>query len=179
MRGKLIKLHLYVAAFFLPMLIAMAVSGGLYLTGNKGSTARTEVEITAPQVLLISSETLETDVRDFLKANQIDHDFEYVKVSGSTLTTRPTSRTYYEIKTSVKADQLSQVEPDWIKVLVELHKGHGPLWYKDLQKLMALGLLFVLISGVWLGVSSPTLRTPTLLSTFAGGLLFIVLGFWI
>ncbi|MGB1538543.1 MAG: hypothetical protein ACPHAN_12615 [Pseudomonadales bacterium] len=170
MRAKLIKLHLYVAAFFLPMLVAMAVSGGLYLTGNKGSTARTEVEITAPQVLLISSETLETDVRDFLKANQIDHDFEYVKVSGSTLTTR---------QTSVKADQLSQVEPDWIKVLVELHKGHGPLWYKDLQKLMALGLLFVLISGVWLGVSSPTLRTPTLLSTVAGSILFIVLGFLI
>ncbi|MFL2537304.1 MAG: hypothetical protein ACJ0RQ_13980 [Candidatus Azotimanducaceae bacterium] len=49
MRRKLIQLHLYVAAFFLPMLVAMAVSGGLYLTGNKGSTARTPIEITAPQ----------------------------------------------------------------------------------------------------------------------------------
>jgi len=44
---------------------------------------------------------------------------------------------------------------------------------------MALGLLFVLISGVWLGVSSPTLRTPSLLSTVADSILFIVLGFLI
>ena len=179
MRRKLIQLHLYVAAFFLPMLVAMAVSGGLYLTGDKGSTARTPIEITAPQSLSVSSQTLEADVRTFLKANKIVHDFEYLKVSGSTLMTRPTSRTYYEIKTSVDADQLSRVEPDWIKVLVELHKGHGPLWYKDLQKLMSLGLLFVLISGVWLGISSQALRIPTLLSTAAGGVLFIVLGFWV
>ena len=91
MRRKLIQLHLYVAAFFLPMLVAMAVSGGLYLTGNKGSTARTPIEITAPKALSVSSQTLEADVRAFLKANQIDHDFEYLKVSGSTLMTRPTS----------------------------------------------------------------------------------------
>ena len=63
MRRKLIQLHLYVAAFFLPMLVAMAVSGGLYLTGNKGSTARTPIEITAPQALSVSSQTLEADCR--------------------------------------------------------------------------------------------------------------------
>ena len=40
MRATIIKLHLFVAAFFAPILLMVAVSGGLYLIGSKGTTER-------------------------------------------------------------------------------------------------------------------------------------------
>ena len=153
MRSLWIKIHLYVAAFFLPMLLAMAVSGGLYLLGVKGSVDSTPVSLSATKALFADSRTLDRDVRELLNANGIAHDFEYIKVSGNKVITRPTSTNYYEFIIHEDEAQATLNRPDLIKSLVELHKGHGPLFFKDLQKLMALGLLIVLLSGFWLGAS--------------------------
>ncbi|MDC0068323.1 hypothetical protein OAL10_05960 [Gammaproteobacteria bacterium] len=177
MRSLWIKIHLYVAAFFLPMLLAMAVSGGLYLLGVKGSVDSTPVSLSATKALFADSRTLDRDVRELLNANGIAHDFEYIKVSGNKVITRPTSTNYYEFIIHEDEAQATLNRPDLIKSLVELHKGHGPLFFKDLQKLMALGLLIVLLSGFWLGASSAGLRVPTLLTTIAGLSLFLGLGF--
>ena len=177
MRSLWVKVHLYVAAFFLPMLLAMATSGGLYLLGVKGSVDSTPVSLSATQMLSADSATLDNDVRELLNANGIDHDFEYIKVSGSTFITRPTSSDYYELTVLENEVQATLNRPDLIKSLVELHKGHGPLLFKDLQKVMALGLLIILLSGFWLGASSARLRIPTLLTAAAGLFVFLALGF--
>jgi hypothetical protein len=177
MRSLWVKIHLYVAAFFLPMLLAMATSGGLYLLGVKGSVDSTPVTLSATQTLSPDSDTLDSDVRELLTENGIDHDFEYIKVSAGTFITRPTSSDYYELTVLENEVQATLNRPDLIRSLVELHKGHGPLLFKDLQKLMALGLLIILLSGFWLGVSSVALRIPTLLTTAAGLLVFLGLGF--
>ena len=179
MRSLWIKIHLYVAAFFLPMLLATAVSGGLYLLGIKGSIESTPVPLSVIKVMSADSKTLESDVRELLNANGIDHNFEYVKVSGGTFITRPTSSDYYQIRTEDDALEVTFNQPDVIKTLIELHKGHGPLFFKDLQKLMAVGLLIVLLSGFWLGTSSRALRVPTLLTSIAGLLVFLAVGFMI
>jgi len=177
MRSLWIKIHLYVAAFFLPMLLAMAASGGLYLLGVKGSVHSTPVSLSATKSLSADSGTLGDDVRELLTANGIYHDFEYIKVSGKKFVTRPTSTNYYELIIHENEVQATLNQPDLIKSLVELHKGHGPLFFKDLQKLMALGLLIVLLSGFWLGTSSAGLRVPTLLTTVAGLVVFLGLAF--
>ncbi|MFT5209403.1 MAG: hypothetical protein ACI9CE_001125 [Flavobacterium sp.] len=177
MRSLWVKVHLYVAAFFLPMLLAMASSGGLYLLGIKGSVDSTPVSLSVTTVFSADSRTLENDVRELLKANGIEHDFEYIKISGGSFITRPTSTDYYALKVQNGEIQATLNRPDIIKSLVELHKGHGPVLFKDLQKFMALGLLIILLSGFWLGASSPGLRIPTLITTAAGFLFFLVLGF--
>ena len=175
MRKLWIKIHLYVAAFFAPMILVMATSGGLYLLGVKGTVASTPVEISSPSVLSIDSSTLEEDVRQLLGANNIEHDFEYIKVSGTSLFTRPTSRIHYEFNLSGETVAVSRNIPDLQKSMVELHKGHGPLLFKDLQKAMALGLLIVVLSGFWLGVSSTPLRLSTLVITSTGLAVFLTL----
>jgi len=177
MRSLWVKIHLYVAAFFLPMLLAMAASGGLYLLGFKGSVDSAPVSLPTTKFLTADSETLDNDVRELLNSNGVEHDFEYIKISGEKFITRPTSTDYYELTIHDNEIQATLNQPDLIKSLVELHKGHGPLLFKDLQKLMALGLLIVLVSGFWLGASSPGLRVTTLLTTIAGLLVFLVLGF--
>ncbi|MBL6696849.1 MAG: hypothetical protein ISQ00_00785, partial [Luminiphilus sp.] len=52
-RALLIKLHLYLSAFFSAAIILVAVSGGLYLIGIKGSVKQTSVAtLSAGQQLL-------------------------------------------------------------------------------------------------------------------------------
>lgn len=157
------------------MILVMATSGGLYLLGVKGSIASTPVELSSPSALSIESGTLEQDVRQLLGANNIEHEFEYIKISGTTLFTRPTSRIHYEFNLSGETVTVSRNIPDLQKSMVELHKGHGPLLFKDLQKAMALGLLIVVLSGFWLGVSSAPLRLSTLLITGSGLAVFLTL----
>lgn len=175
MRSLWIKIHLYLAAFFLVPVLMMATSGGLYLLGIKGTVEKTPVVPITPYKIDPASETLAADIRSLLDANDIEHSFEYIKTSGNTLITRPTSRTNYEFDLSKTS--IARVEPDLVKTLVELHKGHGPLLFKDLQKLMALGLLIILLSGFWLGLSSPALRMPTLATTVLGTAVFAILAF--
>ena len=98
MRQHGINLHLWVAAFFTPILLLIAISGGLYLVGVKGTTVDTAVELPADATLDPKSADLKADVDALLRSAGIDHSFEYIKKSGSTLTTRPTSRTYYVLK---------------------------------------------------------------------------------
>ena len=177
MRSLWINIHLYLAAFFAPMLLVMAISGGGYLLGQKGSIEQTSIELDAPAQLSLGSESIEDDVRNLLVANAIEHEFEYLKILGQTIYTRPTSRTHYEFQLSGDQTNILRNEPDLQKRLVELHKGHGPLLFKDLQKIMALGLVIVLLSGLWLGLSSPTLRLASLIVTSLGTLVFFAVAF--
>jgi hypothetical protein len=177
MRATIIKLHLFVAAFLAPILLMVAVSGGLYLIGSKGTTER--IVLTVPEMVVFDDEAadLEAEVSSLLKQLGQSTDFEYLKTSGKTLITRPTSRIGFEISRTDTGLSVVEVRPDWIKTIVELHKGHGPTRFKTFQKVMAVGLLFIVLSGLWLGLTAKGLRKSTLLTSAAGLIIFIILGF--
>ena len=91
------------------------------------------------------------------------------------LYTRPTSREHYEIVVSGEGLNINKNSPSLQKSLVELHKGHGPRLFKTAQKFMAGGLLLVLLTGAWLGLSSRILRTRTSIMIGIGTIATIVL----
>ena len=175
MRQLWLNLHLCISAFFTPVLLIITISGGLYLIGIKGTSASTAVSLPANARLDLKSGSLKEDVDKLLRGAGIEHDFEYLKRSGSTLTTRPTSRTYYVLEVTEKGVQAARLVPDLQKRLIELHKGHGPLAFKQLQRVTALGLLFAIVSGLWLGLSSVDLRRQTAVATGAG----LMVGLWL
>lgn len=177
-RPLLITIHMYLAAFFAPFVVLVSLTGGLYLLGEKGSVSRELVlETLRPMALtgeLDDAATIKTAVQDLLlEAGVEGYDFEYVKVNGSTLYTRPTSRTHYVIKLG-PVTQVSSAVPDLQAAMMELHKGHGPGAFKTFQKVFALGLLFIILSGLWLGLSAERLRNRTLAVTSLGGIAFLL-----
>ncbi|MFT4711668.1 MAG: hypothetical protein ACJAVI_000126 [Candidatus Azotimanducaceae bacterium] len=174
-RSFWIKAHLFVASFFAPALLVTAISGGLYLVDVKGSVTETKVDVPVDMKLDLESSTLEEDVRLVFEKLGIEHDFEYLRIGGSTITTRPTSRTSYVLEVYVDGIAISRNDPDLQKRLIELHKGHGPRLFKDFQKVMAVALLFVLLSGAWLGLSSTGLRTKTAVTVSSGLIVFLAL----
>ena len=178
-RHFFIQAHLLLAAFFAPVILLMAISGGLYLVGVKGELTQTQISAPAGASIDLSSATLEQDVRVLVKNLNPGFSFEYLKVKDSTLYTRPTSKNHYEIKVEAEGLQIFQNEPSIQKSLVELHKGHGPQLYKTLQKAMAAGLVFVLLSGIWLGISSRALRFSTILMLILGSGVAVAFAFFV
>jgi len=174
-RALLIKLHLYLSAFFSAAIILVAVSGGLYLIGIKGSVKQTSVAtLSAGQQLLadpsqsaVQEALAEVGVRDF--------SFDYVKQKGTQLITRPTTRPFYTLDVAGDEIVIRYNEPSLQKRMIELHMGHGPSAYKVYQQTFAAGMLFIILSGLWLGLSSDRLRRATAGVCSAGVLLFILL----
>ena len=172
-RALLIKLHLYCSAFFAAAIVLVAVSGGLYLIGIKGTIEQTPVGTlaTGQQLLLDPSEAKVQAALVTLGVS--DFEFEYVKKKGSQLITRPTTRPFYTLDISGEEAVVQYNEPSLQKRMIELHMGHGPTAYKTYQQVFAAGMLFIILTGLWLGLSSARLRFSTAVISGAGVILFL------
>jgi hypothetical protein len=177
-RTLFVKIHMYLAAFFTPAVLLVAISGGLYLLGIKGDVEETRIYQSGDIKINIHSDTLEADVAALLvTAGVHNYEFEYVKVKGSTLITRPSSSEHFFIKMAASGLEVVRAIPNLQSRMIELHKGHGPTAFKTFQKVFAVGLVFIMLSGLWLGVSAARLRRSMLLTTLAGSLIFALLLF--
>ena len=176
MRRKIMLLHLIIASLITPMVLLVSISGGLYLSGYKGSVTSVDVDLPIGAHLDFESKDLQGDVHHLIKSAGIKHDFEYLKISNKVIQTRPTSRVYLEFR---QQDSLSLAmqAPNLQKSLIELHKGHGPRLFKLYQKFCAVGLILILLSGVYMGLANRSLRAKTLISLFLGLGLFVLVGF--
>lgn len=177
-RALFITIHMYLSAFFAVFVLLVAVSGGLYLLGVKGSVEKTPVYSSAEDpgvsAVLDDSAALERAVAALLaQAGVSDYSFDYVKVKGSTLYTRPTSRAHYVIELG-EGVNIARAQPSLQAAMMELHMGHGPTAFKNFQKFFAAGMIFIILSGLWLGLSSSRLRPRTLAAAGAGALSFAV-----
>ena len=172
-RALLIKLHLYCSAFFAAAIVLVAVAGGLYLIGIKGTIEQTSVGTlaTGQQLLLGPSEAKVQAALASLGVS--DFEFEYVKQKGSQLITRPTTRPFYTLDISGEDAVVRYNEPSLQKRMIELHMGHGPTAYKAYQQVFAAGMLFIILTGLWLGLSSARLRFSTAVISGAGVILFL------
>lgn len=177
LRQLLIKLHMYGAAFMAPLFIMVAISGGLYLARVDANVVKTPLTLPASFTLDADSPTLETDVRNLLASANIDHDFEYIRNRTTSLTTRPTSRTYIKFTQEGDTWTATRETPNLQHALMELHKGHGPRIFRTYQILAAITLFFIVMGGLLIGLLAPTYRRSTLITLGAGTLAFLILGF--
>ena len=167
---------MYLAAFFTPAVLLVAISGGLYLAGVKGDVEQKTIFSSSDIAINSKSASLHADVAALLsRAGVKSYSFEYVKIRGTDLYTRPTSSDYYIIKTSSDGVEVIFAQPNLQSRLMELHKGHGPPTFKTFQKLFAVALTFIICSGLWLGISNARLRRSALLTATAGALVFALL----
>ena len=175
-RKLLITIHMYLAAFFAPAVLLVAISGGLYLAGVKGDVEQEIIYNSSETMIDNKSPTLQADVAALLASAGVEsYSFEYIKVKGATLYTRPTSSDHYLIKSNGGGVEVIHARPSLQSRMIELHKGHGPTTFKTFQKAFAIGLIFIILSGLWLGISAPRLRRSTLLTAATGVVIFALL----
>ena len=172
-RALLIKLHLYCSAFFAAAIVLVAVSGGLYLIGIKGTIERTPVGTLATGQQLLQDPSKSNVQAALATIGVSDFEFEYVKQKGSQLITRPTTRSFYTLDINGDEAVVQYNEPSLQKRMIELHMGHGPTAYKTYQQVFAAGMLFIILTGLWLGLSSARLRFSTAMISGTGVILFL------
>lgn len=177
-RKLLVSIHLYLAAFFAPFIIVMALTGGLYLLGIKGEIVKSPVAMLDGVHLNGKSANLKEDVSRLLQqAGVSSFGFDYVKVKGDHLYTRPTSSTHYLLEPGDAGVKVTQIDPSLIAGLIELHKGHGPAAFRIVEQLLAAGLILIMLSGLYLGLMAPKLKGPTIVLSSSGLLVFLLLGY--
>ena len=174
-RAVLIKLYLYFSAFFSAAIVLVAVSGSLYLLGIKGSVDQSEIGSLDSGEALLSDASHAAVEAALATVGVTGFEFDYVKTKGAQLITRSTTRPFYTL--DIKAEQVTirYNAPSLQRRMIGLHMGHGPAAYKTYQQFFAAGMLFVMLSGLWLGLSSDRLRKTILIASGSGLLLFAVL----
>jgi hypothetical protein len=177
-RNFLITCHLLLAGLLAPLFLLVAITGGLYLIGEKGEVTETALQTSADLRLDPDTETIEADVRSVLAANDLATDFEYLRMRPGSITTRPTTRDYVVLKEGDDgAWSASLNEPNFLYSMIELHKGHGPQAFKTYQIGAAISLFLVVLGGLLVGLLAPAYRKKTIASAAVGTLAFILLAF--
>jgi len=174
-RKVIVTIHLFLAAFFAPILIITGISGGLYLIGEKGSVEKKIIYDGTLGDKQFSAENRKTEIEQFISDNKLDYQFEYVKGGKYNFITRPSSRQYLSFAISQDQLKVTQKSPNLVASIIELHKGHGPRLFKTFQKWMAIALFFILCSGLLLGLTSKAYRIKTISISLSGLATFILL----
>jgi len=171
-RESIVKIHLMVASAILPFLFLMPISGTLYLLGFKGTQTQDYKFTINGRIPESDSERVDF-FRDVFQIKKLDFSFEYIKTKGNKLVFRPSSRTHYMAEFSENEALVYLMTPNLPKMIMELHKGHGPGIFKKLETVFGIGLLFMTLSGLILGITYRPLRKNIVYSFCAGSLIFI------
>jgi hypothetical protein len=176
-RNLLILIHLYLAATLAPLFVLVAITGGLYLADFKPETKQTALSLPAGTRFDPESPQLEAQVAAVLAKQGLDIGFEYLRTRPGSIITRPTTRTYVEFSQEDSGWSATLHEPDLHYAALELHKGHGPGWFKIYQIGAAIALFLVVLGGLLVGLLAKAYRRQTVTAFTLGTAAFAVLGF--
>jgi len=185
-RNSLVKIHLVLAATALPVILMYVVTGMLYTAEYKPSShdVKYDVQLEAPlqrdlnllqQVVhdeLVKREIEDPDGKTKLKYDK-DIDAKKFVWSGDNHTVSMWS---HADNRSIVTIEVST--PSWYKRLMWLHKAKGGDAFDIFSIVAAVILIFVLISGVIVGLQVKLFRSLTLYSMGAGSLLFLSMMFF-
>lgn len=182
MRRNLIVTHTLLAAFFLPMGIMYAITGGLYGLGIKGTytTAEHAIQLTqpltadlAPLVTLVSGELTARDLAEpsggaGVKKGGTSFFLEWTG-SGRDVQLHPTDDPL------VATLKIKDVTPH--RYFVQLHKAKGGEVFKWFAAVWMVGLVLLFVTGGVMAFAAKPYRKLATVSAVAGFAAFIVFAF--
>ena len=178
-RSTLMKIHMLLASFVLPVAIMFLVTGGLYTWGQKGSYVSESIELQLEQPLADDQAILTELVTQTLATRGLDTPSGGAKIKKA--------GTSYLFEWT-GADLDVQLEPTghplmarltikdttWYRHLVQLHKAKGGVLFKYLAAFFAVSLLLILLSGFVMAMQLSKYRGQALTAMAAGFAVFIV-----
>jgi hypothetical protein len=181
MRNKLLTVHLWLAAFFLPIAIMFATTGGLYTISIKGSYVETSRTLQLEQPLAPELSALTRVVEQALDAEGTPHPSgaASVKKAGTSFELEWTGADRdVVLKPAADPLQATLVVKDttpW-RHLVQLHKAKGSDLAKAISVVWAIGLVVILVSGLLMAWNVPVYRRKAIT---AGALGLVTFGLFV
>ncbi|HSG10981.1 MAG TPA: hypothetical protein VLB10_04445 [Gammaproteobacteria bacterium] len=177
-RNTLMRVHMLLAAFVLPVAIMFLVTGGLYTWGQKGSYVTETVELPLAQPIAGDEALLTGLVTQLLsdRGLQPPSGGAKIKKAGTSFLFEWTGADI-DIELEPTADpfvaKLKIKDTTWYRHLVQLHKAKGGILFKYLAAFFAVSLLVILISGTLMAMQLPKYRGQALLA-MAGGFAVLI-----
>jgi len=179
-RAILMKVHMLLAAFMLPVAIMYPLTGALYTWGVKGGYETNNYQLILKQPLSKDKEKLQAVVIKQLTQKDIalPSGKAKIKTAGNSFLLEWTGANR-DVILEPGADQLvahlKVKDTSIYRRLVQLHKAKGGIGFKVYAAVFATALLALLITGFLMAIQMPKFRKPVLLSMSAGVLVFIAL----
>lgn len=173
MRRTLTTLHLLLAAFFLPVALMFAFTGGLYTVAIKGNYQEASHSLALAEPLRPELPLLLALAEDALREAGV------TRPSGGASVKK--AGTSFELEwTGVERDVVLKPTADplvatllirdtgpW-RHLVQLHKAKGSELAKAISVIWALGLVVILVSGLVMAWVAPAFRPLAIRASLAG-----------
>ncbi len=179
-RLVLMKLHVLIAVFILPIAIMFFVTGAFYTWGIKGGYETTVQKLNLKIALHEDLNSLVNVVEEELNKQQISLPTGKAKIKkiGQSFQLEWTGSSKDIILEPTSAPLIAQLKiknTGWHRHFVQLHKAKGGVAFKVYATVLAVGLLFLLISGFIMAWQLPRLRKMTLISTMLGLIFFVTM----
>lgn len=178
MQRTLISIHLWLAAFFLPVALMFAVTGALYTLSIKGSYNETSrsIELTEPlrpelgalievvERSLAAAGVAPPSGSAGLKKAGTSFELEWTGAERDVLL-KPTDE-------PLRATLVVKETTPW-RHMVQLHKAKGSEIAKGISVLWAVGLVVILLSGLLMAWNVPHYRRRAMVAGGLGTLTFV------
>lgn len=173
MHRLLVRWHMFVAAFLFPAILMFLLTGALYTWGIKGDYVVSDYDIVLAAPLTDDPVALRQATEKALGERDlaVPTGGSSVKKTGDTVQfewTGSNRDVVLETKSMANKAKLTVRETGWHRFFVQLHKAKGGTLFKAYAAVVALGLLFLVTSGLLVAFRVPHMRRTAIGASIAG-----------
>jgi uncharacterized iron-regulated membrane protein len=179
-RSTLVKIHLLLATFMLPIAMMFLLTGALYTWGIKGhyDTNTHEIALDAPLVSDLGSLMAVAQTELTRLGIEQPTGSPGIKTAGTSFRLEWTGSNRDVLLAPTEdplVARLSIRDTQLHRVFVQLHKAKGGSGFKIYAALFALALFLILGSGFLMAWQAPRYRKPAIVSLALGTVVFVVM----
>lgn len=177
MHRLLVRWHMLVAAFLFPAILMFLLTGALYTWGSKGEYVVSDYEIALVAPLTGDPAVLKQIAGKALgeRGFAVPTGGASVKTAGDVIQFEWTGANrdiVLEAPKSATTAKLTVRETGWHRFFVQLHKAKGGTPFKVYAAIVALGLFFLVSSGLLVAMRVPNMRRGAIGASIAGVIAF-------
>lgn len=178
MHRLLVRWHMLVAAFLFPAILLFLLTGALYTWGVKGDYVSRDYQIALTAPLTDDQDALQAITAKALaeRGIAVPTGQPSVRKTGDSVqfdwsgSNRDVSLVPGDDATSAK---LTVKDTDWHRYFVQLHKAKGGTAFKVYAAVVALGLFFLVTSGLIVALRVPNMRRGAIAGSVVGLIAFV------
>jgi len=178
-RSQIIHVHMLLAALVLPILLMYFISGILYTFDIKGHIKKQKIDIVLVQPVRLQLDVLAAITEKSLIQHHLpipEGDMTLKKKKSSYLFRWGDLKYTVSVKTTKNPKVLKMTvrERNFLTQVMRIHRAEAGMVFKVIPSILLIGMLLVLLSGIYMALSIPKFRKPVLYSMGFSTALFLI-----
>ncbi len=178
-RSHIIHVHMLLAALVLPILLMYLISGMLYTFDVKGHIKKQKINIVLEQPMPLRLDAFTAITEKSLIQHHLpipEGEMSLKKKKSSYLFRWGDLKYAVSVKTTKNPDILRMTvrERDFLTQVMRIHRAEAGVIFKVIPSILLIGMLLILLSGIYMALSIPKFRKPVLYTMSFSTVLFLI-----